>query len=70
MHTLFLIWQHSQYDFLTPILIYLSLLFISNSYYHQKDKFSQLLEVLSTEIATRAKQIITTDISSESNNVC
>jgi hypothetical protein len=45
-------------------------LFISNSYYHQKDKFSQLLEVLSSEIATRAKQIITTDISSESDNVC
>jgi hypothetical protein len=35
------------------------------SYYHQKDKFSQLLEVLSSEIVNRAKQIITKDISSE-----
>jgi hypothetical protein len=40
------------------------------SYYHQKDKFSQLLEVLSSEIVTRAKQIIATDISAQTNNVC
>ncbi|UJR11505.1 hypothetical protein I4U23_015686 [Adineta vaga] len=54
---------------LLPSLMHtLFLVWQHSHYYHQKDKFSQLLEVLSTEIATRAKQIITTDISSEEDN--
>jgi len=40
------------------------------SYYHQKDKFSQLLEVVSNEIVHRSKQIVTKDISSQSQHVC
>ncbi|CAF1349457.1 unnamed protein product [Rotaria sordida] len=41
---------------------------ISDNYYYQKDKFSQLLEVLSSEIVNRAKQIIANDISSQTSN--
>ncbi len=52
------------------IIIFFILIIFKNRYYHQKDKFSQILEVLSSEIVTRAKQIITQDISAQTNNVC
>ena len=36
-------------------------------FYHQKDQSNQLLEVISSKIVTRAKQIIAEEILSESN---
>ncbi|CAF4774435.1 unnamed protein product, partial [Rotaria sp. Silwood2] len=46
----------------------LFLIWQHSHYYHQKDKFSQLLEVVSSEIVLRSKQIIANSISSKSTN--
>lgn len=66
MHTIFLIWQNSQFEFFSFSFRFFSHEFFF-SYYHQKDQFSHLLEVVSSEIVRRAKQIIGEDISSTTN---
>ncbi|CAF3984528.1 unnamed protein product, partial [Rotaria sordida] len=69
------IFQINNSNYLNEILSYLPslmhtlfLIWQHSHYYHQKDKFSQLLEVVSSEIVIRAKQIIANNISSQTNN--
>ncbi|CAF3502703.1 unnamed protein product [Rotaria socialis] len=55
--------------FYLPSLMHtLFLIWQHSHYYHQKDKYSQLLEVVSSEIVLRAKQIIANNISSKATN--
>ncbi|CAF5188861.1 unnamed protein product [Rotaria magnacalcarata] len=56
-------------SYLPSLMHTLFLIWQHSHYYHQKDKFSQLLEVVSSEIVLRAKQIIANNISSKATNV-